>query len=112
MYDKRDDFNFDIVNFPHLDSNIPLGPAYGVYISQLVRYSRACCNYEDFRVRHLILVEKLLKQGYKQTRLKKSYLKFHAKYNDVVNRYNIDSRVILSDVNLYWIKLKSGSLYN
>ena len=36
IYDKRDDFNFRIVNFPHLISNIPSGPAYGVYISQLI----------------------------------------------------------------------------
>jgi hypothetical protein len=42
LYDKRDDFNFDIVNFPFLDGNIPKGPSYGVYISQLVRYARAC----------------------------------------------------------------------
>ena len=33
LYDKRDDFNFPIVNFPFLSSNIPASPAYGVYIS-------------------------------------------------------------------------------
>jgi hypothetical protein len=40
-YDKRDDFNFSIVNFSYLYSNIPASPAYGVYISQLIRYARA-----------------------------------------------------------------------
>jgi len=39
LYDKRDDFNFPIVNFPFLCSNIPAAPAYGVYISQLIRYN-------------------------------------------------------------------------
>ena len=39
-YDKRDDFNFPILNFPFM-CNIPESPAYGVYISQLIRYSRA-----------------------------------------------------------------------
>ena len=33
-YDTRDDFDFDIVNFPFLSSNTPSGPSYGVYISQ------------------------------------------------------------------------------
>jgi hypothetical protein len=33
LYDKRDDFDFVIVNFPHKCSNIPLASAYGVYIS-------------------------------------------------------------------------------
>ena len=42
LYDKRDDFNFDIVNFPYLDGNIPKGPSYGTYISQLVRFARIC----------------------------------------------------------------------
>ena len=32
MYDKRDDFNFDIVNFPFLDGDVPQRPSYGVYI--------------------------------------------------------------------------------
>jgi hypothetical protein len=39
IYDKRDDFNFKIINFPNMYSNIPASPAYGVYISQLIRYA-------------------------------------------------------------------------
>ena len=39
LYDKRDDFNFPIVNFPFLSSNIPSAPAYGIYVSQLIRYA-------------------------------------------------------------------------
>ena len=35
IYDKRDDFNFEIVNFPFLDGDVPRSPSYGVYISQL-----------------------------------------------------------------------------
>ena len=45
LYDKRDDFNFDIVNFPFLSSNIPQSPAYGVFVSQLIRYARAASLY-------------------------------------------------------------------
>ena len=50
IYDKRDDFNFHITNFPFLSSNIPSSPAYGVFISQLIRYARACSSYECFKV--------------------------------------------------------------
>jgi hypothetical protein len=42
LCDKRDDFNFPIVNFLFICSIIPEAPVYGVYISQLIRYSRAC----------------------------------------------------------------------
>ena len=47
-YDKRDDSNFPIVNFPFICIKIPASPAYGVYISQLIRYSKACGYYQDF----------------------------------------------------------------
>jgi hypothetical protein len=47
LYDKRDDFNFPIVNFPFICSNIPAASAYGVYISQLIQYSRACGSYQE-----------------------------------------------------------------
>ena len=40
IYDKRDDFNFEIVNFPFLDGDVPRSPSYGVYISQLIRFAR------------------------------------------------------------------------
>ena len=48
LYDKRDDFNFHITNFPWLSSNIPSSPAYGVFISQLIRYARASSSYDCF----------------------------------------------------------------
>jgi hypothetical protein len=45
LYDKCDDFNFAIVNFPFLCSNILLSSAYGMYIYHLIRYARACFEY-------------------------------------------------------------------
>jgi hypothetical protein len=60
LYDKRDDFNFPIVNFPFICSNIPTVPAYGVYISQLIRYSRSCDSYQDVLDRGLLLTRNLL----------------------------------------------------
>ena len=40
IYDKRDDFNFEIVKFPFLDGDVPRSPSNGVYISQLIRFAR------------------------------------------------------------------------
>ena len=54
-YDKRDDFNFLIVNFQFICSNIPAASAYEVFNSQLIRYSRACGTYQDFLDRGLLL---------------------------------------------------------
>ena len=56
-------FNFKIINFPNMCSNIPASPAYGVYISQLIRSARASNNYSDFLKRHLHLRNRLLKDS-------------------------------------------------
>jgi hypothetical protein len=64
IYDKRDDFNLKIINLPNMCSNIPASLAYGVYISQLIRYARVSSNYSDFLKRHLHLRNRLLDQGY------------------------------------------------
>ena len=64
IYDKCDDFNFEIVNFPFLDGDVPHSPSYGVYISQLIRFARVCSYVDDFNSRNLFLTAKLSKQGY------------------------------------------------
>ena len=43
IYDKRDDFDFEIVIFPFLDRDVPPSTSYGVYISQLIRFAQPCC---------------------------------------------------------------------
>ena len=71
IYDKRDDFDFDIINFPFLDSDVPRRPSYGVYISQLIRFARVCSNVDYFNTRNKYLTAKLLKQGYRYHRYHK-----------------------------------------
>jgi hypothetical protein len=60
LYDKRDDFNFSIVNFPFLCSNIPILPACGVYISKLIRYARACSKCHQFFIQGSLLTKQLV----------------------------------------------------
>ena len=97
VYDKRDDFNFKIINFPNMCSNIPASPAYGVYISQLIRYARASSNYSDFLKRHLYLRNRLLDQGYEQIRLIRSLQKFIFRYQDLVEIYSVSAETIIND---------------
>ena len=49
IYDKRDDFNFDIVNFPFMDSCIPKKSALGVFYSQMIRFARVNSSYQGFK---------------------------------------------------------------
>ena len=46
-FDKRDAFDFDIVNFPFLDGDVPRSTFYGVYISQLIRFARVSSHVDD-----------------------------------------------------------------
>ena len=63
-YDKSDEFDYDIVNFPFFDGDVPRRPSYWVYISQPLRFTRVCSHVEDFNARNKCLTAKLLKQGY------------------------------------------------
>ena len=71
LYDKRKDFNFKIVNYPFLCGNVPKRQSYGVFLSQVVRFSRVCMKYQCFIKECRILVRKLLRQGYKKEQMKR-----------------------------------------
>ena len=83
IYDKLDDFDFEIVNFPFLDGDVPRSTSYGVYISQLIRFARASSIVADFNTRNKLLTQKLLKQGYRNHKLCKTFSKFYRRYYDL-----------------------------
>ena len=89
IYDKRDDFHFEIVNFPFLDGDVPRSPSYGVYIFQLIRFARVCSNVDDFNNRNLFLTAKLLKQGYRYHRIQNAFSKFYHRHSELIVKYNI-----------------------
>ena len=76
VYDKRDVFNFPVVNFPFLTGNIPNRSSYGVFIGELVRYARACTHINDFKTKTLNTISILIKQNFRSKMLKKAWLKF------------------------------------
>ena len=95
IYDKRDDFNFEIVNFPFLDGDVPRSPSYGVYISQLIPFARVYSNVDDFNNRNLFLTAKLLKQGYRYHKIRKAFSKFYYRHSELIVKYNIGLKTLL-----------------
>ena len=75
IYDKRDDFDFEIVNFPCLVGDVPRSTSYGVYISQLSHFARASSQVADFNTHNKLLTQKLLNQGYWYHKLRKIFSK-------------------------------------
>ena len=86
VFDKRDSFTFNIVNFPHLSLNIL---AYRVYISQLVRIGRICSNFVQFKHRHynIMLTQKFMKQGFWYSGLCIAFRKFARSHVGIITKY-------------------------
>ena len=95
---QADDFNFHITNFPFPSTYIPYSPAYGVFISQLARYARACSSYECFILIARRLSNKLFKQGYLVGRLKSSFRKIYSRYGDLIQQYEVSLSRMLNDI--------------
>ena len=89
LYDKRDDFDFEIVNFSFLDGDVPWRTSYGVNISQLIGFARAFSNVSYFNCRNKDLTAKLLRQGYRYHRLRKAFSKFYRRHSGLVERYTV-----------------------
>ena len=115
MYDKRDDFDFDIVNFPFLDGDVPRRTSYGVYISQLIRFARTSSNLIDFNYRNKAVTAKLLRQGYRYFKLhvplvadlflfcyERDFMKSLSRKNqaDIIEAFNSTSRYLDDLLNI------------
>ena len=94
IYDKRDDFDFDIVNFPFLDGDVPRSTSYGVYISQLIRFARVSSHVVDFNARNKSLTAKLLQQGYRYHKLRKTFSKFYRRHYELVSKFNVGLKTL------------------
>ena len=82
IYDKRD--NFEILDFPFLDRDIPRATSYGVI--HLIRFVRVSTHFAEFNIRNKILKAKLLKQGY---RYQKFFKMTYRCYYDLVSKFNV-----------------------
>ena len=89
IYDKRDDFDFELVSFPFLDGDVPGSTSYGVYISQLIRFSRTSSHVAKLNTHNNMLTHKLLKQDYRYHKLCKTFSKFYRQLNDLISKFQI-----------------------
>ena len=85
IYDKRDDFDFNIVNFSFLDGDVPRSASYDVYICQLIRFARVSSHIDDINTRNKVLTVKLLKQEYRYQKLR--FQNFIGGIFDIVSKY-------------------------
>ena len=95
IYDKRDHFDFDIVNFPFSNGDVPRSTSHGLYISQLIRFARVSSHVDDFSARNKSLTAKPLQQGNRYHKLRKTFSKFYRRHYEFVFKFNIGLKPLL-----------------
>ena len=95
IYDKRDDFDIDIVNFSYLDGDVRRRTSYGINISQLIRFARASSNLSNLNCHNKVLTIKLLRQGYRYHKLHQAFSKFHRRHSALVEKYSVSLKKLL-----------------
>ena len=85
IYDERDDFDSEIVNFPFLNGDVP----------PLIRFARASSYVSDFITRNKLLTQKLLKQGYRYHKRRKTVSKFYRQYYDLISKFQAGLKSLL-----------------
>ena len=93
LNEKRDDFNFEIVNPPFLEGDVHHSPfLYCIYTSQLIRFASVC---DDFNRINLVLTAKLSKQGYRYNNKQKTFSTFYHRHSELIVKYNIGLKTLL-----------------
>ena len=97
IYDKCDDIDFDIVIFSFLDGDVPRRASYGVCVSRLIRFAGVCGHVTDFNARNKCLTAKLLQQGHRYHKLRKTFSKFYRRHYELISIYNVGLKTLLGE---------------
>ena len=100
IYDKRNDFDFDIV-IPlfWMAMSTPLAPHPGVphmgYTYLNIRFTRASSNLSDFICRNKAIPAKPLTQGYRYFNLRQAFSKYYRRHSALVVKYSVSLKTLL-----------------
>ena len=97
IYNKCDDFKFDIVNFQFLYGDVSRSTSDGVYISQSIRFARVSSHVADFNARDKSLTARLLHQGYRYHKLRKTFSKFYRRHYEMVSKFHVGLKPLLHE---------------
>ena len=89
IYNMHDDFDFDIVNFPFLDRDVPCSISNGVYISLNIRFARVSSPVTVFNASNKILTVKLFRQGCCYNYFE-SFFKLYRRHNESYSKFKVE----------------------
>ena len=97
LYDKRDNFKFEIVSMPDLTGNISEKTGYAVFMSQILRIAKNCQKVEDTVERVEKMKKKLMCKGYTLQRLYKGAKKCTRRNDWIYKKYNISEAALIKN---------------
>ena len=77
-----------------MDGDFPRHASYGVYISPLIRFARVCIHVADFNARNEFLTAKLLQQGNRFYKLRKTFSKFYRRHYELISKFNVGLKTL------------------
>ena len=80
-----------------MDGDVPRRASYGVYISQLIRFARVCNHEVDFNARNKCSTAKLLQQGYRYHKLRKTFSKLNRRHYELISKFNVGLTTLLHE---------------
>ena len=90
VYDKRREFEFDILGLPAYSSNIPNNMAYGIICSQFYRFANICMEKRDFLYNCQLVIDKISHNGFPAWLLRRYVVKFKNKKHRSIIKFNLD----------------------
>ena len=83
------------MDFPFLDGGVPRSASCGVCISRLLRFAGVSSRVADFGARNKGLTARLLQQGYRYHKLRKTFSKFYRRHYELVSKFNVGLGTLL-----------------
>ena len=92
IYDKRDDFDFDIVNFPFRKATFLAMLLMAYTFRNLLDLLESV-----IMSRNKCLTAKLLQLGYRYHKLQKTFSKFYRRHFDLISKFNVGLKTLLRE---------------
>ena len=92
---NADDLILTLLISRFLDGDVPRSPSYGVFIFQLIRFTRVSSQLGNFNARNKTLTAKVLQQGYRYHKLRKGFSKFYRRHYELISKYDTGLKTLL-----------------
>ncbi len=93
VYNKTDNFNFNVIRYGFADSNVHTTVTLRVFYGEIIRFSRLCSDLFHFESRLVELVQVFLTHGFCRSSLVQQFCKFTVNYHIALARLGIVDRI-------------------